>query len=108
MEENTLEKVKDSFTLETLGKIDALKHFEEKYLVALGAAKIAEACRIAPAPGEKRPKTKYGYKVALRLELAHISLKKQLRDYERRAGLAPVCLDIFSRWYGYRSVAEEA
>ena len=95
----------DSFTKEIITKIDRLKDFEESYLVGLAAAKIAEKAGIAPVPGEKRPRIKYGYKIALRLELAHIRLKKQLRDYEKREGLAPVCLDIFSRSFGKRTQA---
>lgn len=99
-----MEKVKDRYTLETLRKIDKLKKFEERYLVSLAAAKIADVCHIAPEPGEKRPKIKYGYKIALRLEMAHIRMKKQLREYEKRAGLPPVCLDIFSPWYAHRAI----
>ena len=96
----------DSFTKEIITKINRLKDFEERYLVALQAAKIAEATGLAPMPGEaKRPRIKYGYKIALRLELAHIRLKKQLRSYKKREGLAPVCLDIFSRDFGKRAQA---
>lgn len=105
-------KAQDEFTREILRRLEEIKQFEDKYTRAWNTAATCAVFDMAyPLKalwGGKAPKTKYGSRVLLRLELAFSKAKKQLRAYEKEHGLTPVVLDILDKDYGCRLAQVQA